>query len=70
MAAEEWSDTAAPDVEVLMKQRGGTEFLHAEKMSPTDMHQYLQNICVDQKMDVSTARWWVECFRSNKSDSD
>jgi len=29
------------DVEVHMKQRGGTEFLHVEKMAPTDIHRCL-----------------------------
>jgi len=31
MAAEQQSDRMAPDMEVRMKQRGVTEFLHAEK---------------------------------------
>ena len=32
------SDQMVSDVEVLMKQRCVTEFLHAEKMAPTDIH--------------------------------
>ena len=38
MAAEGLSDKAAPDVEVCMKQRCVIEFLHVEKMTPTDIH--------------------------------
>ena len=44
MAAEEWSDTAAPDMEAQMEEAGGIEFFHAEKMASTDIHQCLQNI--------------------------
>ena len=41
MAAEGHSDRMAPDMEVRVEQSGGTEFLHAEKMAPTDIHQRL-----------------------------
>jgi len=40
MAAEK-SDIMASDMEVRMKQRGGTEFPHAEEMAPTAIHQHL-----------------------------
>jgi len=36
MAAEGQCDRMASDMEVLMKQRGVTEFFHAEKMALTD----------------------------------
>jgi len=38
MAAAGQSDQMVSDVELLMKQRGVTEFLHAEKMAPSDIH--------------------------------
>jgi len=38
MAAEEQSDPMASDVEVCMKKRCVTEFLHAEKLAPLDIH--------------------------------
>jgi len=38
-AAEEQPDSMASDMDVHMKQRCGTEILHAEKMAPTDIHQ-------------------------------
>ena len=38
MAAEGQSDKMASDMEVQMKQRGVAEFLHVEKMAPTDIH--------------------------------
>jgi len=37
MAAEEQSDTTASDMEVCRKQRCGTEFLHVDKTSFTDI---------------------------------
>jgi len=39
MAAKGQSDRMESRVEVQMKQRGGTKFLHADKMAPTDIHQ-------------------------------
>jgi len=41
MAAEGHSDRMAPDMEVWMEQRGGTEFAHWEKMAPTDIHWHM-----------------------------
>ncbi len=38
MAAEGQSDKIASDMEVWMKQRCVTEFYHAEKITPTDIH--------------------------------
>ena len=38
MAAEGQSDRMAPDMEVYMKQRCVTEFLHVEKIAPIDIH--------------------------------
>ena len=32
------TDKMASDMEVCMKQRCGTEFLHVEKIVPTDIH--------------------------------
>ena len=57
MAAEGQSDKTASDMEVCMKQMCVTEFLHVEKMAPTDVHQRLMNVYGDQTMDVSTV-WW------------
>ena len=57
----------AIDMEVCMKQRGGTEFLHAEKIVPTDIHHCLLNTDGDQSVDVSTVRQWVMCFSSDDS---
>ena len=57
-------------MEVSLKQRCITEFLHAEKMVPTDIHQHLLNIYGDQTVDVSTVRrWWVVCFSRGDSKS-
>ena len=38
MAIEEQSDKIVSDMEVCMKQRYVTEFLHAEKKAPSDIH--------------------------------
>ena len=56
MAAEGQSDKMVSDMEVHMKQRCVTEFLHAEKMAPTHIHQHLLNIYGDQTVDASTVR--------------
>ena len=55
-------------MEVRMKQRCVTEFLHAEKLAPTDIHQCLLNVSGDQTVDVSTVRRWLVCFSSGDSD--
>ena len=68
MAAERQTDKMASDMEVLMKQRCVTEFLHAEEMTPTDIHRYLMNIYGDQTADVGTVRQWVVRFNSRKID--
>jgi len=68
MTAEGQSDKMASDMEVRVKQRCVTEFLHAEKMAPNDIHQCLLNVYGDQTVDVSTVRWWVVCFSSSGSD--
>ena len=54
MAAEGQSGKSASDMEAWMKQRCGTELLHAEKMAPFDIHQCLLNINGDQTADVSS----------------
>ena len=61
MTAVGHSDTMVSDMEVCMNQRCVTEFLHAEKIAPTDIHQLLLNVDGDQTVDVSTVRdgWCV-----------
>ena len=54
MAAEGHSDKVVPNMVVQMKQRCGTEFLHEEKMAPTDIHWCLLNVYGDQTMDMSS----------------
>ena len=45
ITAERQSDKMSSDMKVCMKQRFVTEFLHEEKISPTDIHQHLINVC-------------------------
>ena len=68
MTAEGQSDKMVSDVEVHMKQRHETEFLHAEKIAPSDIHRCLLNVYRDQTVDVSTVRQWVARFSSGDSD--
>ena len=68
MAAEGQSDKMTSDMEVLMKQRCVIEFLHAEKIEPSDIHRHLLNVYGDQTVDVSTVRRWVARFSSGDSD--
>ena len=56
MAAEGQSDKRASNMAMRMKKRCVTEFLHAEKIAPIDIHQCLLNVYGDQTVDVSTVR--------------
>ena len=69
MAAEEQSDKKVSDVEMLMKQRCVNEFLHAEKMTLTDINQCLLNAYGDQTVNANTLRWWVVHFSSGDSNT-
>ena len=64
MTAEQQSDKMASEMEVRMKQRCITEFLHVEKIAPSDIHRCLLNVYGDQTVDVSTVRQWVARFSS------
>jgi len=68
MVAEGQSDTVASDMEVCMKQRCVTGFLHAEKFAATDTHQCLLNVYGGQTVDESTVRQWVGHFSCGDSD--
>jgi len=47
------------------------QFLHAEKMAPTDIHWHLLNVYYgDQTLAVSTVRQWVVHFSSGDSDME
>jgi hypothetical protein len=61
-ATEGQSDKMASDMEVRMKQRRVTEFLHAEKFAPSDIHRRLLNVYGDQTVDVSTVRLVRSCM--------
>ena len=61
------SDKMASDMEVCVKESCVTEFLHEEKMAPTDIRPHWLNVDGDQTVDVSTVRWWVVCFCSGDS---
>ena len=52
-----------------MKQRCIIEFLHLDKMAPSDVHRCLLSIYGDQTVDVSTVRWWVVLFSCGDSSS-
>ena len=69
MAAEGHTDKMASDMEVPMKQRGGTEFLHAEKkkMTSIGIQWYSPNVYQDQTVDVRTVRQWTVRFSSDNS---
>jgi len=64
MAAEGQSDTMVSAIEVRMKERCGIEFLHVEKMAPTDIHRHLLNVFGGQRVNMSTVRQWVMRFSS------
>ena len=58
MAAEGQSDKMVSDMEMHIKQRRVTEFLHVEKTAPIVIHRQLLNVYGDQPGDVSTMREW------------
>ena len=71
MAAVMQSEKMASDFGVCMKQKYAIEFLHAEKMAPTDMCQCLLKMYGDQIESLSTLRQWVVCFcRGNSNVKD
>jgi len=51
LAAEGQSDMMVSDMEVCMKPRCVTEFLHVEKTLPVDMHPCLLNFHGDHTVD-------------------
>ena len=57
------------EMEVQIKQTCGNEFLHIEKMAPIGIHCYLLKAYGEQKVDMSTVRWWVTYFSSGYSNS-
>lgn len=57
MAAEGQYDKMVSDMQVRKKQRHRTEFLHTEKIAPTDIHLCLLNVSGDETVNVSTVRW-------------
>ena len=54
MAAEGQPDRMASNMEVWVKQRWVTEFLHAENTVIIDIRGYLLNVYRNQTVDVST----------------
>ena len=67
MAAEGQSNQVACDMEVHMKQKCVTEFLHVGKMAPTDIHRSLLNVYGDKTVDVSRVKFGLhgQHFPSN-----
>ena len=53
----------------IMKQKCVIEFLHAEAMAPTDIHQHFLNVYGDQTVGVYPVRWWMVHFSSVSNDS-
>ena len=62
MAAEGHSDKMASNTEAYMKQNCVIEFLHVEKLAPTDIHWRLLNVYEDQTVDVNTVRWCISAM--------
>lgn len=54
----------ASDMKVRMKQRCVIEFLHAEKIAPSDIHKRLLKVYGEQTVDVNTVKQWIMCFSS------
>ena len=67
MAAEGQSDKMASDVEVRVKQRSGIEFLHVEKVAPTNIHQCLLNIYGDGTVESTVRHRMVRFISGDRS---
>jgi len=67
MAAEGHSDKMSSDMDTLMEQRCGIEFLHAEKIALIDIHRHLLNVYGDQTVDVSAVRQGMVHFSNARS---
>jgi len=65
MTAEVQSDRMVSDMEMLLRQRCGIEFLHVETI---DVHCHLVNGDGDPTVDVSAVKQWVVHFISGNSD--
>ena len=61
MAAEGQSDRMVSDMEAYKQQKHRIEFLHVEKMAPTDTDQHLLNVDGEQTVAVAQwgGGWWV-----------
>ena len=59
MGTEGQSDRMESDVE-----EHELELLNIEKMVSVDIHHHLLNVYGDQRVDVSTVRWWMFYHRS------
>jgi len=74
MAAEGQSDKMASDMEVRIKQRGGTEFLCAEKMVPANIRWHLLNVdrdqtgCEHSEVGGGVFQQWWHCVISTGTD--
>ena len=68
MTTVEQSDKLASDMEMRMKQKSATKFIHEEKFALNEIPRHLLNVYGDQTMDVSTVRRWVARFVSGDSD--
>jgi len=53
MAAEGQSDRMVSDMEAYKQQKHRIEFLHVEKMAPTDTDQHLLNVDGEQTVAVA-----------------
>ena len=65
MAVEGHSDKMMSDMEVWVKQKRGTEFLHEETVAPTNIQWFLLSIYGHQTVGVSTMRQWLVHFSSD-----
>lgn len=63
------SDRRVSDMQVHMRQRCVTEFLHAEKVAPIDIHQPLLNVDGDQARGCEYSEAVVVHFNSSNSGS-
>jgi len=68
LLCERWQLRCSLTLKHVWKQRCKNEFLHEEKITPTDIHWRLLNISGGQTVDASTVRWSEVHFNSGNTD--
>ena len=68
MAAEKQSENTVYEMEILMMERCGIQFLQVEEIMSIGIHHHMLNVYGDQTVDMSTVKWLLVHFSSGNCD--